>query len=111
MTFLMSGHLVDKQQKTGEHVDNIDTYSAKFYVVYMFTHFCCLSTRGSDVSSRFSSFLDNHKPSFKFFFYIFGNPGLLCGARELHAPLLRDSPSIYAGSTTGTDYWASYIAV
>ena len=47
-----SGPLVDKQQKTGEHVENIK-FSRVSKLNFMFStfspDFCCLSTRGPDV--------------------------------------------------------------
>ena len=69
----MFGPLVDKQQKRGEHVENIK-FSLDTQLNFMFSTcpplFCCLSTRGPDVSSRFSLSLR--------FLYISGDPGLLC---------------------------------
>ena len=77
MTFLMSGPLVDKQQKTVENVENIKNRLDN-QLIFMFSRcspiFCCLSARGLDASSRFSSFLG----LINRFLYIFGNPGLLC---------------------------------
>ena len=73
LRFLMSGPLVDKQQKTGEYVENI-IVSLDTQLNFMFSTysplFCCLSTRGPDGSH----------PSLRFI-YIFGDPGLLCAAQ------------------------------
>ena len=68
----MSGPLEDKQQKRGENVENIK-FSLDTQLNFMFSTysplFCCLSTRGPDVSH----------PSLRFL-YIFSNPGLLWAA-------------------------------
>ena len=56
----MSGSLEDKQQKMGDHVENIK-FSWISKLNFMFSTyspvFCCLSIRGLEVSSSFSSFL------------------------------------------------------
>ena len=47
----MSGPLGDRQQKMGEHVENIK-FSLDTQLNFMFTFspvFCCLSARGPDV--------------------------------------------------------------
>ena len=62
---MTSGPLADKQQKMGDHVENIK-FSLDTQLNLMFftfpSVFCCLSARGPDVSR---------------FLYNFGNPGLL----------------------------------
>jgi hypothetical protein len=53
---MMSGFLKDKQQKKGEHVENIKN-SLDTQLNFIFSTcspvFCCLSLRGPDVSSLF----------------------------------------------------------
>ena len=81
----MSGPLGDKQQKRGENVENIksclDTQLNFMFSTYS-PLFCCLSTRGPDVSH----------PSLRFL-YIFGDPGLLL---ILHSHVVSISTSKYA---------------
>ena len=68
-TFLTSGPLADKQQKMGEHVDNIEC-SLDALLNFIFSTcshvFCCFCARGPDVSR---------------FLYIFGDPRLLYGVQ------------------------------
>ena len=67
--------LEDKQQKRGENVENIK-FTLDTQLNFMFSTysplFCCLSTRGPDVSH----------PSLRLL-YIFSNPGLLCGVHSI----------------------------
>ena len=73
LTFLMTGPLGDKKQKGDENVEN-KNFSLDPQLNYMFSTysplFCCLSTRGPDISH----------PSLRFL-YIFGDPGLLWAGR------------------------------
>ena len=63
-------HSLGLTKKKGEHVENIK-FSWDTQLNFMFstcsTVFCCLSSRGPDVSQASLRFL-----------YIFGDPGLLC---------------------------------
>ena len=81
-TFLTSSPLADKQQKMGEHVENIKS-SLDTLLNFMFSTFspvfCCLSTRGPDISSRFFFF---PHASLRLL-HVFDNSGLLCGISDM----------------------------